>query len=128
VNGAQTSLDPKQMKEWMPNSSYGGHAFGQGGFANFLKNREEIMPWIKEYSPYELVTSDDPPIYLFYGAAPEMGKETKDPTHSANFGVGLEEKLKSAGVECELVYPGAPDVKHKNTTEFVIEKLKAKKS
>ena len=28
VNGAQTSLDPKQMKEWTPNSKYGGHAFG----------------------------------------------------------------------------------------------------
>lgn len=128
VIGAQTSLDPKQMKEWMPNSSYGGHAFGQPGFVSFLANREQIMPWIKEYSPYELVTSDDPPIYLQYGPAPEMGKETKDPTHSANFGLGLQEKLKSVGVECELNYNGATDIKHKNTVEFIIDKLKAKKS
>src|SRR6201999_4295170 len=28
VNGAQTTLDPQQMKEWTPNSRYGGHAFG----------------------------------------------------------------------------------------------------
>ena len=28
VIGAQTSLDPEQMKEWTPNSKYGGHAFG----------------------------------------------------------------------------------------------------
>jgi hypothetical protein len=28
VTGAQTSLDPKQLKEWTPNSRYGGHAFG----------------------------------------------------------------------------------------------------
>ena len=31
VNVAQTSLDPKQMKEWTPNSRYGGHAFGFTG-------------------------------------------------------------------------------------------------
>ena len=27
-------------------------------------------------------------------------------------------------MECELVYPGAPDVKHKSIDEFLIEKLK----
>src|SRR5581483_5170923 len=75
VMGAQTSLDPKQMKEWMPNSKYGGHAFGFVNdpktkvtqFDAFLAGRDQILPWIKEYSPYELVSSDDPPIYLFYG-------------------------------------------------------------
>ena len=28
VSGAQTSLDPKELREWMPNAIYGGHAFG----------------------------------------------------------------------------------------------------
>ncbi len=28
VNGAQTSLDPLQLREWIPNMRYGGHAFG----------------------------------------------------------------------------------------------------
>ncbi len=28
VAGAQTTLDPQLLKEWMPNSFYGGHAFG----------------------------------------------------------------------------------------------------
>ncbi|QDU94000.1 alpha/beta hydrolase [Lignipirellula cremea] len=133
VNGAQTSLDPKQMKEWMPNSRYGGHAFGlnadgkRSQFEVFLAERENILPWIKEYSPYELVTSDDPPVALFYGAAPEMGKDQKDPTHSANFGVGLQEKCKTAGVDCELVYQGAPDVKHASATAYLIDKLKGQK-
>jgi hypothetical protein len=31
VSGAQTTLDPAQMKEWTPNSRYGGHAFGFTG-------------------------------------------------------------------------------------------------
>jgi acetyl esterase/lipase len=135
VSGAQTSLDPQQMKEWTPNSRYGGHAFGFAADAEkklsqfdvFLAGREKILPWIKEYSPYELVTSDDPPIGLYYGVAPAMGKEQKDPTHSANFGVGLQEKCKAAGVECHLVYPGAPDVKHPAIAEFLISRLKAVK-
>ena len=25
---AQTSLDPAQLREWIPNATYGGHAFG----------------------------------------------------------------------------------------------------
>ena len=35
VKGAQTTLDPQQMKEWTPNSRYGGHAFGLGNFAQY---------------------------------------------------------------------------------------------
>jgi acetyl esterase/lipase len=133
VTGAQTTLDPQQMKEWTPNSNYGSHAFGivkQGkgrsgtDFAQFLARREEILPWIAEYSPYALVTSDDPPVYLIYTAPPALGQEQKDPTHTANFGVKLQERLRSVGVACELVYPGAPDVKHRQVQDYLIEKLK----
>jgi acetyl esterase/lipase len=130
VMGAQTSLDPQQMKEWTPNSRYGGHAFGITGkdqFAEFLKNRERLLPWIKEYSPFELVTADDPPVYLVFNAPPALGQPAQDPTHSANFGVKLQEKLKSAGVECELVYPGAPNVKHRTAPEYLIARLKGDK-
>lgn len=136
VDGAQTTLDPQQMKEWTPNSRYGGHAFGfmpdpmdnktrDTQFAQFLAAREEILPWIKEYSPFEHVTSDDPPIYLNYTSTPALGQNQKDPTHTANFGVKLEEKLRSIGVECELVYPGAPNIKHASAQDYLIEKLKA---
>jgi acetyl esterase/lipase len=132
VTGAQTTLDPQQMKEWTPNSRYGGHAFGfmadpakrDSQFADFLAGREKILPWIAEYSPYALVTSDDPPIYLSYSAPPALGQEQKDPTHTSNFGVKLQERCKAAGVACELFYPGAPDVKHATVQEYLIEKLK----
>ncbi len=132
VSGAQTTLDPAQMKEWTPNSKYGGHAFGFKGdttkkisqFDEFLAGRDKILPWIAEYSPYALVTSDDPPIYMTYGGPPNMGKDEKDPTHTANFGVKLQEKCREQRVECELVYPGAPDVKHPTLSAYLIDKLK----
>jgi len=133
VIGAQTTLDPKQMKEWTPNSRYGGHAFGfngdkekkLAGFQQFLENRDRILPWIAEYSPYALVTAGDPPVYLIYNTPPALGEDQKDPTHTSNFGVKLQEKCKSVGVECELVYPGAPDVKHATAPIYLIDKLKA---
>jgi acetyl esterase/lipase len=134
VNGAQTTLDPAQMKEWTPNSKYGSHAFGiykEGGgknqpdFAEFLARRESLLPWIAEYSPYALVTQDDPPVYLFYSGPPALGQEQKDPTHTSNFGVKLKEKCDSAGVPCELVYPGAPGVEHETVQDYLVAKLKA---
>lgn len=134
VRGAQTTLDPQQMKEWTPNSRYGGHAFGFSGdaekkisaFDQFLSQRDRIAPWIAEYSPYALVSEDDPPVHLFYTAPPGLGKPQKDPTHTSNFGVKLQEHCQSAGVSCELVYPGAPDVKYETTNEYLIAMLKGK--
>lgn len=134
VNIAQTSLDPEQMQEWTPNSRYGGHAFGfmdphdlktrDTRFAEFLKNRMEVLPWINEYSPIAHASSGDPPIYLFYASAPALGEPQKDPTHTANFGVKLEKKLKTLRTECELVYPGALGVKHATIEDYLIAQLK----
>jgi hypothetical protein len=93
-------------------------------FAEFLAARDRLLPVINRYSPYALVTADDPPIYLQYGAPPALGQEQKDPTHSANFGVKLKERLDAAGVPCELVYPGAADVQHATVTDFLLAKLR----
>ena len=125
VNGAQTSLDPKELREWMPNYKYGAHAFGMRSLDEVMKNREKAMKWIKEYSPIELATKDDPPIGLYYGGAkdPKKGDSPKDPTHSSLLGMLLEEKLKKLGVDVVLVYPGHPSAKYKNSTEYLIGHL-----
>jgi hypothetical protein len=135
VNVAQTTLDPAQMIEWTPNSRYGAHAFGlfkevdgklQGAdFAIFLAKREELKDWIAEYSPYAQVSKDDPPVHLYYSAPPALGQPEKDPTHSANFGVKLQEHCRAIGTACELVYPGAPDVRYPTSQEAVLALLKA---
>jgi len=125
VTGAQTTLDPQQMKDWTPNSKYGGHAFGAGGFPAFLAAREQLLPWIAEYSPYALVSKDDPPVYLIYSAPPALGKEQRDPTHTSNFGVKLQEHCSATGVSCELQYPSAPNTKHATPTDFLITTLKS---
>ncbi|MBP9223431.1 MAG: alpha/beta hydrolase [Verrucomicrobiales bacterium] len=134
VNGAQTSLDPVQLREWTPNSRYGGHAFGfmdphdlksrDKSFAEFYEKRESVLKWIKMYSPYEHVSKGDPPVYLIYSAPPAIGQEQKDPTHTANYGVKLQEHCRSLGLKCELVYPGAPEVTHASMADFLTDTLK----
>jgi acetyl esterase/lipase len=121
--GAQTTLDPQQMKEWMPNSKYGGHAFGKKDFAEFFKDREEILPWIRQYSPYLLASKDDPPVLISYKSTPAMGKEQEDPTHSANFGVGLKKRCDELGINCHVLYPGTKDVEYKSPADFLIRTL-----
>lgn len=127
VNGAQTSLDPKELREWMPNYGYGAHAFGLKNFQELHDKRESVMKWIKEYSPIEHVTKDDPPICLAYGGqktAPEVGKNQTDPTHSAVLGIKLAEKLKATGVDVVLIYPGNEHEKYKSTAQYLIDRLK----
>lgn len=134
VSGAQTSLDPKVVKEWIANAKYGGHAFAVEGkysdvkqFSAFLEKRDDLMKWIKEYSPAEHVTTDDPPVFMEYAAQdkpPVKGEAQKDPTHSANYGLLLMEHQKEGKPEMILTYPGKPHEKYKNSMEYLVDRLK----
>jgi acetyl esterase/lipase len=134
VVGAQTSLDAKQVREWIPNAVYGGHAFGYAAkgrnreekFEGMIRDREKLLPLIKEYSPIELVSQDDPAIYLDYPKQkkpPKIGENQPDPTHSAIYGIKLAEKLEAADVEVVLAYPTREDTQYGSLTEFITEKL-----
>ncbi|HET6576178.1 MAG TPA: alpha/beta hydrolase [Fimbriiglobus sp.] len=136
VNGPQTTLDPKVVREWMPNARYGGHAFGvragkerDGAFQKFYDQRDKLLPWIKEYSPVTHVTKDDPPVFMEFPSQkkpPVKGEAQADPTHSALLGMILMEKLKEVGVEGIIVYPGHPHEKYKTSADYLIDRLKAK--
>jgi hypothetical protein len=150
VDGAQTTLDPKVLTEWMPNYTYGGHAFAivgpdgkrDAGYKTFLAKRDELLPKIKMYSPMSHVTKDDPPVGLFYSgvtkqkdkdgkevtvpSAAVKGESRPDPTHAPLLGVILMEKLTEVGVEGILVYPGHPHPKYKSSADYLIDRLKAK--
>ena len=99
---------------------YGGHAFGfphqrplaTEEFEMLIANRENVLPWIKEYSPIELVTLGRP--------ADLSGlSESETPPGSARprpirrirpcTACKLAERLGYAGVEVVLAYPGHED-------------------
>jgi acetyl esterase/lipase len=131
VAGAQTSLDPKQVREWMPNAKYGAHAFALRSLDVAIEDYDKILPWIKEYSPYALVTKDSPPVLLTYGkqnVPVAVGERPSDPTHAAIYGLKLVEKIKEVGGgEAILSYPGGPKEKFHSINAFLIAKLKGDK-
>lgn len=135
VTGAQTSLDPSELRAWMSNAVYGGHAFGFAAkgrsrpqeFELLLANREQVKHWFTEYSPIELVSKDDGKFFLEYPnqkTEPIVGGKEPDPTHSALYGIKFLERCKEVGVQCELVYPGYSNSEFKNSMEFLISHLR----
>jgi hypothetical protein len=111
----QPSLDPRQLVEWIPNSEYGGHAFGYVGktrretFAPFLANRDKHLADLARYSPIAHASADDPPAFIIcpkQDKPPVKGEPQTDPTHSAVLGLMLQETLRPLGVKCELRYQG----------------------
>jgi acetyl esterase/lipase len=126
VSGAQTSLDPRELREWLPNYTYGAHAFGLKDFPELFDSREKVLPWINEYSPFALAGKDAPPIGLYYKGVENAkpGENHPDPTHSPVMGMKLAEKLKSLGVEVVLAYTGHPSAAYPTPTSFLIEHLK----
>jgi acetyl esterase/lipase len=135
VTGAQTSLDPVQLRNWIPNAIYGGHAFGFAAkgrsraeeFEQLMSHRAEVLPWIQEYSPIELVSEGDPPLFLEYPnqkKPPVLGQKEDDPTHSALYGTEFQKRCLDKNISCELVYPGHHGVTAKNNIDFLLNLLK----
>lgn len=127
VSRAQTSLDPRELRAWIPNYNYGRHAFGFANFGALYAFRDKVLPWIKEYSPIEHVTRHAPPTFLDYPyqkGEPVPGTLQVDPTHSAILGVKLAEKLRGVGVEAILTYPGNMHPLYRTPADFLIERLR----
>lgn len=136
---AQTSLDPRQMRRWIPPVTYGVHAFfpssagkapkdREEAFEFWLSKRDEIMPWIREFSPAQHVDANDPPILLNY--LTRTMDLPGNPTHHARFGKGLHDLMQEAGAESYFVW-GDQDRNEKygtwaGTTRFFLDKLGSK--
>ncbi len=136
VLSPQTSLDPKQLREWISNSEYGGRAFGFKGasradsFIPFLAARDSIIADIQRYSPIEHASKDDPPIFMEFprqDKTPVAGEKQSDPTHSAVSGLMLDQKLQSFGVKSELRYLNDGKKGNANIQEFLLQILGSNK-
>jgi acetyl esterase/lipase len=136
VKAPVVSLDPKQLREWIPNAVFGAHAFGYANlsraasFAPFLAARETYLDQIRRYSPYELAGKGAPPVFMEFpmqDKPPVPGEAQTDPSHSAVSGLMLQRKLQALGVRVELQYPGAPHAEHADVQEFLTHMLTAVK-
>lgn len=136
VAGAQTTLDPVLMREWMPNSTYGGHAFGIASsgktaadkaksYQLFYDQRKAHLDEIREYSPISHASSDDPPMYLTYTDKTVYikGTDSPDPTHSVGFGKMLKEKFPDRD-DVIVTYPAEPAGQSLSLTDYFLKQLR----
>ncbi|MEQ9069280.1 MAG: alpha/beta hydrolase, partial [Gimesia chilikensis] len=129
VGGGQTSIDPKVIEPWLgPNvlkhamiyKSVGGKSMQE-----VMDNYEKHAALYKEFSPYNHVTADDPPLLMTYGNNMKLPSENAGHgIHHPVYGVKMKEKADKAGMECHLLIPGvSQSEKYKNTNDFLIDKL-----
>lgn len=132
VASGQTSIDPKVIEPWLgPNvlkHRMINMAVGEATMEGALENYEKHKALYVEFSPYNHVDKNDPPLYMTYGG--DMSLPSKDAGHGIHhpvYGVKLKEKADAVGAECHLEIPKtSKSEKFANSQEFLMAKLLAK--
>ena len=131
VAGGQTSIDPKVIEPWLgPNvlkhrmiNMAVGEATIEGALANYDKHHDLYV----EFSPYNHLDGNDPPLLMTYGN--DMTFPSKDAGHGIHhplYGVKLKAKADAAGQECHLLIQDvSKSDKYASADEFLLDKLLA---
>jgi BD-FAE len=89
---------------------------------------EEANRIAARHSALDIVSADDPPIFMSYGMSP-TAKLPSDPKrvrgwliHHVNLGLALQERTDALNLEAHLKYPGAKN-KYESQVEFLVDKL-----
>ncbi len=92
------------------------------------KTLEEANETAARHAAMNIVSADDPPIFMSYGSSP-TSKPPTDRTklrgwliHHVNLGIALKEKTDALKLEAHLKYPGAK-TKYESQVEFFVDKL-----
>jgi len=107
----QTSLDPIEMRAWIPNLKYGAKAFGYRDFNDWMAHRNDHPEWITAYSPAALARRIDPgkaPHVIFRCKRPKTGVLPSDPTHAPEFVWKFVEICQERGLPCDAGTSGDP--------------------
>ncbi len=132
VSGGQTSIDPKVIEPWLgPNvlkHRMINMAVGEKTIEGALKNYEKYRDLYLEFSPYNHVTADDPPLFMTYGNNMKLPSENAGHgIHHPVYGVKMKEKADSVGHECHLLIEGvSKSERFAGSKEFLWAKLLAR--
>jgi acetyl esterase/lipase len=127
VQGAQSSYDPRVIKEWVGEAA-AKHPALEGFYG--LKADELDTPkahkLYEDASPVTHLTKDDPPVYAFYNEPRQLPKEAKpgEGIHHINFGLRLKEKMDKLGIECVVRHQDEGANPLRETVEFFVKHLK----
>jgi acetyl esterase/lipase len=131
VSAGQTSIDPKVIEDWLgPNvlkHRMIWMAVGENSMADALKNYDKHKALYVEFSPYNHLDANDPPLFMTYpGDMTLPSKNAGHGIHHPVYGVKMKEKADAAGHECYLLIPGvSKSDKYANADAFLMAKLLA---
>lgn len=131
ISGGQTAIDPKMIAPWLgPNvlkHRMIWFAVGAQDMQDALENYDQHEEMYKEFSPVNHLTSDDPPLFMTYGADMTLpSKNAGHGIHHGMYGVKVKEKADAVGMECHLLIPGTSDSdKYDSADAFIFDKLLA---
>ena len=132
VGGGQTSIDPKVIEGWLgPNvlkHRMIWMAVGEPTMAAALKNYEQHRRRYVEFSPYNHLDGNDPPLLMTYGNNMQLPSESAGHgIHHPVYGVKMKEKADQVGQESHLLIKGVSKSKQYTTAQqFLMDKLLAR--
>jgi acetyl esterase/lipase len=119
------SIDPKRLLEWDPGDTWGAPSLGCS-FADSLKNRDQLLPLINQWSPDALLTKNAPPIYIQYDwglTKPAEITEDNYRIHSPLLALGFQKLAQERGAICYVKFPGHDSEKYKDMWDFLVQQL-----
>lgn len=131
VAGGQTSIDPKVIEQWLgPNvlkHRMIWMAVGEQTMEDALKNYQRHRALYVEFSPYNHLDANDPPLFMSYGSNMKLPSQSAGHgIHHPVYGVKVKEKADRLGHECHLLIDGvSKSEKYSSATEFLMGKLLA---
>ncbi len=131
VSGGQTSIDPKVIEGWLgPNvlkHRMINMAVGEPTIEGALKNYDKHRELYQEFSPYNHLDGNDPPLYMSYGNNMKLPSENAGHgIHHPVYGVKMKEKADQQKHECHLYIKGvSKSEQYKNANDFLMAKLLA---
>ena len=129
VRGGQISIDPPLIESWLgPNvlkHRMINMAVGERTIEGALKNYETHKPLYHEFSPYNHLDGDDPPLFMTYGNNMKLPSESAGHgIHHPVYGVKMKEKADRMGHECHLLIDGvSKSDQYASPKDFLMAKL-----
>lgn len=129
VRAGQTSIDPKVIRDWLgPNvlkHRMINMAVGEKTMEAALENYDKHKELYVEFSPYNHLTKDDPPLLMTYGNNMTLpSRNAGHGIHHPVYGVKMKEKADKLGHECHLLIKVvSKSEKYSSAQEFLMDKL-----
>ena len=125
VHSAQTSLDPRVVKEWIGDVVMTHPAWKNPALWGLKPdefNTPKACALQEACSPIAHLTRDDPPVWMAYGI-PKEPLTLSSAIHHRNYGLRLKEQMDKLGIECVILIGHAKRGEEETPFPFLLKQF-----